>query len=735
VYDDSSREIRASASAANVIVSQSTRTVVEGDAFTGQAARVLAAKNSNNYATLHCNGTMKFIGDGAVRYDNIVTGSSKYFPDGPNQTVFVSGLYPSTGWSCDNSLIVSGTDAPVTYTVDGKTDIMYAAEKETKLYEDPPTLTFEHLLTLLKIQLVKVGNADITVNSITLVGVGSDGDGDPLPVHTKCAVPLNSGKVNFSKNDGDTEIDCFKMDGSTYTDDPFTGYALTTNPNPNLKAYVLAPALKKNEVDTDKDYTFSVIYTLGTGEPTTVPVTLQLTTDGTKPFDASTAGTSFVITLCFTAGDITTKAEIDPWDDDGKGFHLTLIPGKGPTPQSPTGTIDGMSNCYIVTPGETLSFAVSRAYKYNTDTNTFTNELHIGDNYTGEFTAAVLWEDPDVINGTPSVSGNGPTATLALTTHNTSSGNAVVAIKKKNTDAIVWSYHIWVTNYNPDDGGATWTNPNNADYTFMDRNLGATTTSTLLGSFGLFYQWGRKDPFPGGESGTAGYSKLTEFSGLPGSKNTNQLTVTNKTASVDGFNAGIIEAITKPLTFFSTLNLNTSGWLPFYTDTLWNSHDDKKTIYDPCPDGWQVPVYLLKKNNSKTLSTVIPWAGICSYFNTVKTGADYAVAFAFNNGYPDFPLAGYRYGNSGSYQRQYDTYKFEIGTYWMAGTWTNDAVPVIIPPPFIEAKTKANNYPDAQIVHYPVKYNTSSNYLLAGEIGGDGADARSVRCCKEFALK
>jgi hypothetical protein len=83
----------------------------------------------------------------------------------------------------------------------------------------------------------------------------------------------------------------------------------------------------------------------------------------------------------------------------------------------------------------------------------------------------------------------------------------VVAIKKDGTDEIVWSYHIWVTGYDPKASDATYPNPYNRNnngkrFVFMDRNLGAKEEGqTYLdndanNNAGLYYQWGRKDPFP-----------------------------------------------------------------------------------------------------------------------------------------------------------------------------------------------------------------------------------------------
>jgi hypothetical protein len=55
---------------------------------------------------------------------------------------------------------------------------------------------------------------------------------------------------------------------------------------------------------------------------------------------------------------------------------------------------DGMTNCYMVAPGETLNFKVSRAYTYNGTTKTFTNTLHVdGSSYndaSDKFDAAIV---------------------------------------------------------------------------------------------------------------------------------------------------------------------------------------------------------------------------------------------------------------------------------------------------------------------------------------------------------
>ena len=151
------------------------------------------------------------------------------------------------------------------------------------------------------------------------------------------------------------------------------------------------------------------------------------------------------------------------------------------------------------------------------------------------------------------------------------------------------------------------------NYAFMDRNLGATKAELSLEGRGLFYQWGRKDPFPGGASGTAGFSASGKFSGL-GSAGT----VSNTTASEAGTTAGIVESIQNPTTFYRSVANN--DWLPFKKDDLWDSNGGaggKKTIYDPCPSGWRVPARV----NISTSSDDSPWKGLAGQnFTESDTG-------------------------------------------------------------------------------------------------------------------
>lgn len=72
-------------------------------------------------------------------------------------------------------------------------------------------------------------------------------------------------------------------------------------------------------------------------------------------------------------------------------------------------------------------------------------------------------------------------------------GNAQIAVYDAFGD-VLWSWHIWRTDTPKE---ITHTNRDKISWTVLDRNLGATSADpdNWEGTLGLYYQWGRKDPF------------------------------------------------------------------------------------------------------------------------------------------------------------------------------------------------------------------------------------------------
>lgn len=207
-------------------------------------------------------------------------------------------------------------------------------------------------------------------------------------------------------------------------------------------------------------------------------------------------------------------------------------------------------------------------------------------------------------------------------------GNFVIGIRRYLNSALqvdgmnnfLWSWHMWVTDYQPDKaamyaatagryvysvpGGSVHRYDNAIfnsgiykDKFIMDRNLGAQDiyyhgTSDSKDTDGmLYYQFGRKDPFAGER-----YLYFLNAEGTYEKKKWTQAenTITNTDANANCYN--VPYSIHNPMTF-----IKGSYWTynDIYNPTTYNSNirwqdpyvttDDGKSIFDPCPPGWKVP--------------------------------------------------------------------------------------------------------------------------------------------------
>lgn len=216
---------------------------------------------------------------------------------------------------------------------------------------------------------------------------------------------------------------------------------------------------------------------------------------------------------------------------------------------------DGTSNSYVISMAGTYLF--NATVKGN------------GTESVGEpYYADVLWE---TWNTTDAVTQNSVIASVELdgdyvkfsTPETFTPGNALIVVKNI-TGKIIWSWHIWAVDFDPE--GYAQLYPSGA--MMMDRNLGALVDDIGdVRSFGLYYQWGRKDPFVGrGEiSGSTFASTSPE----------NAITYVDRDSSTDQ-----IDYVTR----YPSRVVKNSTWNN--TDGYWS---DNKTQYDPCPPGWRVP--------------------------------------------------------------------------------------------------------------------------------------------------
>lgn len=261
---------------------------------------------------------------------------------------------------------------------------------------------------------------------------------------------------------------------------------------------------------------------------------------------------------------------------------VTLKVDDSKTQRSATGTvavssklIDGFTeitapaNCYVAAPGALVKFPANIGN---------TTEKAVFQ------TADLLWQD---VAGMVEQLIAAPEENCVYAVLKSGvSGNAVVAVK--NADgAVVWSYHLWVADFDPDANVMTWTDSESGtSYKMMDRYVGAVSNqpgSDL--SNGLFYQWGRKDPF-----GSSNYEgKLKAMYDMAGEEVTRTVEPVSVTDNMPN-------AILNPLTHYSGVSGGNYSWLSNNKGSAdidaisdyWGGVTGVQTKYDPCPAGWRV---------------------------------------------------------------------------------------------------------------------------------------------------
>ena len=194
-------------------------------------------------------------------------------------------------------------------------------------------------------------------------------------------------------------------------------------------------------------------------------------------------------------------------------------------------------------------------------------------------------------------------------------GNAVIAIKDAS-DAILWSWHVWVTDEDINDV-IEITNHQNVKYNFMPVNLGQCDGNTITyaersckvkftagdqskeitikqlanviatGDNHPYYEWGRKDPFYPSNGMDNTTKTWYDKEGIPSTDNPAKANLSTGAACIKNY-------ILKPNVMHAT---NTADKLFL---NLWSANNSSvsfsdpsvtiKTIYDPCPVGFRLPV-------------------------------------------------------------------------------------------------------------------------------------------------
>ena len=373
----------------------------------------------------------------------------------------------------------------------------------------------------------------------------------------------------------------------------------------------------------------------------------------------------------------------------GNAVDYVKVPGTGNNTSAYTSTASGgnVLNPFI----NHLGNGITDPYIYNNTNCTPHN-------------CTLVWQDEQNLVTNVALSSDGHFLEFTVNQSTIRQGNAVVAVRNAS-NTVLWSWHIWVTDYKP---GTTGTTPDktiinhqNRPYKIMVFNLGwcdgkeetyaertvqvrfkqkptagytpaATKTFTVkqkahtiteLGN-NTYYQWGRKDPFVGALEGIGGSSSSINktWYDAGGNVRTNQLP---PISSFSTGNACIKSGITRPNTFC------TSYQMDYRYYNLWSANNNTisandnpvvKTIYDPCPAGYTMPpsnVYTgftttgSNTSTSSQFNVQVPWnKGWNFYCNSSKTETVF------------FPASGYR--------SSYSAVPYSVGSYayyWTAGPY------------------------------------------------------------------
>jgi hypothetical protein len=231
-------------------------------------------------------------------------------------------------------------------------------------------------------------------------------------------------------------------------------------------------------------------------------------------------------------------------------------------------------------------------------------------------------------------------------------GNVIVAATNDSGE-IVWTWHLWLLT-EPEIFHTTHIVRESA-WEFAGCNLGATSNEAKnVNSYGFYYQWGRKDPFPGAGTigSTAAKSEETIFVDHTQKYVINpkfEVTFTSVRNSTLGSDDLAFITI-NPTTFVhyhtekvagDTAGAGTYTWAYNLTlaevKALWSS-SGTKTVYDPCPGGYRIST----SNNG--------WANKTNSYNDYTKDAADVNGYTFSatdsaaSGSSYYPATGYRNG-------------------------------------------------------------------------------------------
>jgi hypothetical protein len=353
-------------------------------------------------------------------------------------------------------------------------------------------------------------------------------------------------------------------------------------------------------------------------------------TDFTESGDGSVSATSFNATVTAQTGKTHNQAL-----QDATPLSNYDLSTKGGT------TAMNTANCYIINAPGTYTFPLvyGNAIKNGaTNTSSYISSAsgtgvlthfvnHLGNEITDPYiynntgcvpaNACIAWQDAYNLVSNIALSADGHYVTFTVSASSIVQGNTLIVVRDAS-NIVLWSWHIWVTDYvpelpanNSDDAPLSDKNIlsyNGNTYVLMPINLGwkdenlnnyypsrsvkvkisqigtnavpveftihQTAFPMSKKGYNTFYQWGRKDPTKTSYGNL--YNQNLDFNCIKGP-------------------ISLAEGIKNPNIFY--MITSETDWCSSHYLNLWNANDVTmsnnvstvvKTIYDPCPVGYEV---------------------------------------------------------------------------------------------------------------------------------------------------
>ena len=508
-----------------------------------------------------------------INFDN-----AQFFP-GTGSRISYAAFYP---WPKDEAsrsgynFFTDGTSTKVTIPIDGATDIMYSSPVEGTITEDFDVVEFHHSLCQYRIHvyaMVYDDSQDASGNDEDIADVwGALTDMSVLDMESSCSItlPLTRQDGSYSSEvafGGEKRtIPLSKTDDIFF--DPGTELPVGKNNKRHVATFIAAPP-EDGVLDL-------VLKTVNSAAEQDISIARSFL-----------PGYAYDIVLRFSDhGIINADVSVSEWQDGGEVdkeyngdvyYNLSTY---------------GTSNCYHIS-------SANYSYCFNATVKGNGQEFAAGESgvLLDPAYVDIVWADiPDIEYNNETI------CPLVLSSHHLLDGNIMLRVLGDDTDSsnkelksegnvliaaydrepekdadgnitngaeIIWTWHLWLCDPVQDQGYSN-------GFIVQDRNLGALSAEPgdrWNDMWGMLYQWGRPTPFRNGTGG--------EY--MPDASSSEKVTMA--------------EAIAHPDMLYGTAEQGDDVWIDDpelrpYLENLWGYVSDwtdpRKTIYDPCPQGYRV---------------------------------------------------------------------------------------------------------------------------------------------------